>query len=160
MNVIRASYVLQVSNFWELKIEKQKMIRSQVQVEKEWKDVEKKPTFFTMRKKLHFPFFEVSWKNGYKKMLNAMTVTLYYLMMTLKEIVLYSVANFVYYILKMEKLQHLKVGSWQHWLQTFHKNLHFQKYYTTPFWKYTQKEFSQIDFFFIFSGKDGGNATA
>ena len=62
------------------------MIRSQVQVEKEWKDVEKKPTFFTMRKKLHFPFFEVSWKNGYKKMFNAMTVTLYYLIMTLRKL--------------------------------------------------------------------------
>ena len=58
-----------------------------------------------------------------------------------------------YYILKMEKLQHLKVGSWQHWLQTFHKNLHFQKYYTTPFWKYTQKEFSQIDSFLSFQEK-------
>ena len=76
------------------------MIRSQVQVEKEWKDVEKKPTFFLQwEKKLHFPFFEVSWKNGYKKMFNAMTVTLYYLMMTLKEIVLHSVANFAHNIL-------------------------------------------------------------
>ena len=32
-------------------------------------------------------------------MFNAMTVTLYYLMMTLKEIVLHSVANFAHNIL-------------------------------------------------------------
>ena len=57
MNVIKASYVFQVSNFRELKIEKQKMIRSQVQVEKEWKDVEKKPTFFYNEKKTSFSLF-------------------------------------------------------------------------------------------------------
>ena len=100
MNVIKASYVFQVSNFRELKIEKQKMIRSQVQVEKEWKDVEKKPTFFYNEKKnFIFPFLKFREKNGYKKMFNAMTVTLYYLMMTLKEIVLHNVANFAHNIL-------------------------------------------------------------
>ena len=100
MNVIKASYVLQVSNFREFKNRKAKNDPISSPSRKRMKRRRKEANvFYNEKKKLHFPFFEVSWKNGYKKMFNAMTVTLYYLMMTLKEIVLYSVANFVYYIL-------------------------------------------------------------